>query len=80
MTDPMAVRLSAPAPVARTSGTAPRIVEITVITIGRSRSTAASTTASRTLAPESRNWLANSTIRMPFLAIRPINRMMPIWL
>ena len=44
-------RLSAPAPVAIASGTAPSMVETTVITIGRKRSTEASSTASRTERP-----------------------------
>ena len=36
--------------------------------------------ASRTDCPWSRSWLANSTIRMPFLAIRPTSMTRPIWL
>ena len=59
---------------------APPIVAIEVIRIGRRRSTEASITASRVLRPRSRSWLANSTIRMPFLVIRPMSRIMPIWL
>ena len=36
--------------------------------------------ASRTECPSSRSWLANSTIRMPFLAISPTRRISPTWL
>ena len=47
---------------------------------GLSRTTAASSIASRTLAPRSRSWLANSTMRMPFLAMMPTRSTRPIWL
>ena len=48
ITVPTAMRLSAPAPEAVTSGTAPRMVEIAVIMMGLRRRTEASITASRT--------------------------------
>ena len=51
MTQPMALRASAPAPVDQASGTAPPIVAIEVIRIGRRRCTEASITASRVLSP-----------------------------
>ena len=54
-TMPIAARLSAPAPVASTSGTAPRMVETTVMTIGRRRIADASSTASRIERPSSRS-------------------------
>ena len=80
MTQPMALRASAPAPVDQASGRAPPIVAIEVIRIGRRRCTEDWITASRVLRPRSRSWLANSTIRMPFLVMSPISRIMPIWL
>jgi hypothetical protein len=49
-----------------------------VIRIGRRRSTAASRTASSSGSPRSRNWFANSTIRMPCLLIRPTRVISPI--
>ncbi len=48
--------------------------------IGRRRRRGASITASRIDRPSSRSWLANSTIRMPFLAAMPIRMISPIWL
>ena len=69
---PSATRISAPAPLASTSGTTPRMKAKEVIKIGRSRKRQASTVASIRLAPWSCFCLANSTIRMAFLAARPI--------
>jgi hypothetical protein len=77
---PSASRASAPAPKARTSGTPPSTVEVIVIITGRSRICAPTSIASRTPAPRSRNWLAKSTIRMPFLAMMPTRSSYPIWL
>jgi ribose/xylose/arabinose/galactoside ABC-type transport system permease subunit len=51
-----------------------------VIITGRSRIRQALRMASRTTCPCSRSWLANSTIRMPFLAISPTSMTSPIWL
>jgi multidrug efflux pump len=76
----MVLRDSAPAPLATASGTAPRMVAMVVIRMGRSRSPAAASAASRTSWPSSRNWLANSTSRMPFFATSPISSTMAIWL
>ena len=47
---------------------------------GRSRMFDACSIASRTPMPRSRSWLANSTIRMPFLAMTPTSSTRPIWL
>ena len=50
-----------------------------VIITGRKRRRAPSVAASSSGTPCSRCSLANSTIRMPFLAARPISTTMPIW-
>ncbi len=70
--------LAEPGPPASTSGTAPAMVATEVIRMGRKRTDADSAIASRMLMPSSRNWLANSTIRMPFFAARPMSMTMPI--
>ncbi len=80
MTMPMLSRLFAPAPEAITNGNAPAAVASDVMTMGRRRILAASMIASSKLRPSSRNWLVNSTIRMPFFAARPTSMTMPIWL
>ena len=80
MTQPSASRASAPAPEDRISGTPPSTVEVMVIITGRRRMVEASKMACFTSAPLSRNWLANSTIRIPFLAMMPISITSPIWL
>ncbi|MNR09078.1 hypothetical protein D3C85_1252670 [compost metagenome] len=51
-----------------------------VIKIGRKRETAASLMASGMAMPFSLSWLANSTIKIPFLVTRPMSIMVPIWL
>ncbi|MCY1457557.1 hypothetical protein D9M71_748620 [compost metagenome] len=80
ITMPMSKRLTAPAPVAISSGITPRTIAAVVISTGRRRIAAASSTASRTDSPRSRrNWLANSTMRMPCLLIRPISVTRPTW-
>ena len=56
------------------------MVEAEVIRIGRRRCSEASSMARILSSPASCFWLANSTIRMPFLATSPISMMMPIWL
>ena len=76
----MEARDSAPAPLPNTSGSAPSTVDAMVIMIGRKRVMAASCAAARTLRPASRNWSANSTIKMLFLAITPTSSNRPIWL
>ena len=70
---PMAIRPLAPSPMTKQSGRMPRMVERAVIRIGRKRWAEASTMASDLLRPLSLRWLANSTIRIPFLATRPIS-------
>ncbi|MCY1175617.1 hypothetical protein D9M73_158610 [compost metagenome] len=56
ITVPMSKRLTAPAPVARISGTMPNTIAAVVISTGRRRIAAASSIASRTLSPlSSRN-------------------------
>ena len=75
---PIERRAAAPAPVARTSGSTPRMKANEVMTIGRNRSRAASTAASRIGLPSARCWRAYSTIRMPFLLPSAMSRMMPI--
>ena len=77
---PMAIRPCAPSPEAIVSGSRPRMVEALVIRIGRRRCSEACSMASRLFSPASCFWLANSPIRIPFLATRPISMMMPIWL
>jgi len=56
------------------------MVEALVIRIGRRRCNAASSMACILPSPASCFWLANSTIRMPFLATSPMSMMIPIWL
>ena len=69
---PTAMRLAAPAPLAITSGTMPRMKASEVMMIGRRRNLAASLTASSGFSPRSSSSIANSTIRMAFLAARPM--------
>ena len=71
-------RASADAPVAKTNGRRPRMKANDVIITGRNRKRAPSVAASNSGMPCSRFSLANSTIRMPFLAASPINTTMPI--
>jgi hypothetical protein len=71
-------RISAPAPVAITSGTTPRMKANDVIKIGRSRSRTASSVAWWRGAPSSRFAFANSTIRIAFLHARPTSTIRPI--
>jgi hypothetical protein len=60
-------------------GNAPRAVARVVIRIGLKRATDASSTASILFIPFSLCWLANSTMRIPFLVTKPISMMIPIW-
>ena len=77
-TDSQAIDLTAPAPVARTSGTTPRMKAKDVIVMGRRRSRDASTAASaRDLPPRCNCW-ANSTTRMAFLHASPTKTTRPI--
>ena len=68
---PMAIRPLAPSPVANANGTRPRMVDTLVIKIGRRRWIEASRIAVNLSIPASCFWLANSTIKIPFLATRP---------
>ncbi len=77
-TMPITLRASAPAPDAVSNGTTPRMKAKAVIRIGRSRSLAAPSAASYRLLPCSCSTLANSTMRIAFLAARPMSMMRPI--
>ena len=77
MTRPIEKRALAPAPEAMMSGITPITIAAVVIRIGRSRTRAASTIARLFGAPAARCWLANCTIRMPCLVIRPISVIRP---
>ena len=76
---PSECRLAAPAPLAIISGATPKMNANEVIRIGRNRSRAASIAASRTPSPRCRSSLANSTIRIAFLAARPTTVISPTW-
>ena len=76
---PSECRLPAPAPLAMTSGETPRMNANEVMRIGRNRSRAASTAASRRLVPRLRISFANSTIRIAFLAASPTTVIRPTW-
>lgn len=77
---PIEIRLSAPAPVAKTMGAIPRTVDRLVIRIGLNLEAADSIMASIFPSPRSFLWLANSTIRIPFLDTNPMSMIKPIWL
>ncbi|MCY1410294.1 hypothetical protein D9M71_256600 [compost metagenome] len=74
---PMACWLAELAPVAMARGTTPRMKAREVITIGRRRRRAARTVASTRSWPSSTRCLANSMIRIAFLADRPIRVIRP---
>ena len=74
---PIEWRLTAPAPPATSSGETPKMKASDVIRIGRSRSRAASDAALSSGTPCSCSELANSTIRIAFLAERPTTVMSP---
>src|SRR5881296_2967096 len=76
---PRRILACAPAPEERISGTTPRINANAVMRIGRNRSRTATNAASMMLLPCSYSSLANSTIRLAFLAERPISITRPIW-
>ena len=77
---PIDLRALAPAPVASTSGTTPRMKANDVIRIGRNRARAASTADSSSgLRSRTCSSSATSTIRIAFLADSAISRIMPIW-
>ena len=64
--------LAAPGPVPIIRGNTPIIVDRLVIRIGLNLIAAASNTATSMFLPSFRNWFANSTIKIPFFAERPI--------
>ena len=71
--NPIACRISEPAPVEVTSGTTPIINAIEVIKIGRKRRRLASTAALKAVAPCISSSRANSTIKMAFYRLaRPV--------
>ena len=75
-----AVDVAAPAPVAVRSGMRPVTIAAVVIRIGRSRIRAAISIAERRSSPSlSCSSLANSTIRIPCLVIRPTSVSNPTW-
>ena len=76
---PMERRLPDEAPAAMASGRQPRMKAKEVMTIGRSRSREASTAASRIESPCLRFRIANSMMRMAFLAASAISVSRPIW-
>ncbi len=76
---PITTLASAPAPEAMTRGMTPRMNENAVIRIGRNRSLADLTAASNRESPLSNSSLANSTIRMAFLAAMAISMTRAIW-
>ena len=77
---PIAILWFAPSPVAMASGRRPRMVDTLVMRIGRRRWSDALLMASILLSPFSCFWFANSTMRIPFFATRPMSMMIPIWL
>ena len=70
---------AAPTPVANTNGKSPTIKANEVIRIGRKRAIAALIAALERLSPIRRRCTANSTIRIAFLAKRPISIISEIW-
>ena len=72
MTIPTVALLAAPGPVAKIKGMTPITVDAEVIKIGLNRTLHDSMIASFNLSPSVLNWFANSTIKIPFLAARPI--------
>ena len=79
-TTAIANRLSAPAPELIISGIAPNKVDIVVMITGLNLIIDDSTIAFDIFIPSSLSWFANSTTRIPFLAINPISMRNPIWL
>ena len=76
---PIEWREAEPAPEAIASGMAPAVKASEVITIGRRRALAPCTADSTIERPLARSSTANSTIRIAFLADRPISVTRPIW-
>ena len=80
MVAPIGILLVLAPPRASTMGKAPKMVAMLVIKMGLKRWVDASRTASKMLRPSSCFWLANSTIKIPFLVTMPTNTIIPIWL
>lgn len=78
-TSPMELRAAAPAPETRVRGKCPAMVAAVVMRMGRRRMVAASRTASSLASPWICSWLANCTMRMPFLATSPTRVTSPTW-
>ncbi len=76
--NPIVLRATAPAPVANTNGITPKINAMDVIKMGRNLSLTASTVDCINSSPLSTLTLAYSTIRIAFLAARPISVIKPI--
>ena len=74
MTQPICRRLSEPAPWASARGIAPSTIAPVVIRMGRKRCGERPDHRRGRLRPCSRNWLVNSTIRIPCLVIQPHQR------
>ena len=74
---PIEWRLAAPAPPATTNGDTPRMKANEVMRIGRKRWRAAWTAAWRREAPWFRSSVANSTMRIAFLAASPTTVISP---
>jgi pilus assembly protein CpaC len=68
-----------PIPYAKTNGTIAMMKASDVMTIGRKRVSAASIAAPAMSRPRALSWLANSTIKIPFLLARPISITKPTW-
>jgi len=68
----------APAPWETTNGKTPKMKANAVMRMGRSRSRAPASAASKTDVPRSYSVLQNSTMRMAFLAASPISITRPI--
>jgi hypothetical protein len=77
-TIPKEVLLPEEVPSDNAMGKVPKIMARVVIRMGRNLEVAAANTASRTLMPSALRWLANSTIKIPFLVIYPISMIIPI--
>lgn len=76
--NPIVLLAIAPAPVAKAKGNTPSIKAIEVIIIGLKRSFTAAKVAGTISIPPSTLSLANSTIKIAFLAAKPINVTKPI--
>ena len=78
-TVPILTRLPEPKPLASSRGKKPAREEMAVSRIGLRRAMAAPLIAVSRSSPSAMRWLANSTIKMPFLAARLTSTSKPIW-